>query len=918
MARKLKDERSYLEDYLKSSSGEDARRPLLYPVFQNKFKDAFKIESDACGADVYIEGKLLVESKSNHSQWLDGFYQALHYHKKYGLAYHTIMVIAHEFCAVWKLNNLPETAVIFSKTSDPNKAPNVIGKENARRTAAGLKTEIKEAALYWLDPKDLESDFFSGGKSVMMESYEIIKILNNLDSDRQQINKHNFIQAIERIKTWFPTPIEAVHAFYTAVPYWDITSTAAINNDDEIRIIGFHGQRFSDAIKILPRHILDFKKYIETQYVFTNEGSGLTVDYYFGRFDEVLAAIDEEYVKQHGIFFTDANLSRFALWFAEKHFPGNIQEDYVVFDPAGGSGNLVSSWRGKLKHKIVSELQPDLLRIIERRMKADPFHIETGFTIIPKTSKGDGLNFLDKNASEYMQILLGELKEKNLDLNKPLAFLLNPPYKNTDENEDVRLDKNAEYHIDNSILEIAGPDASKERYLAFLGQILKMSVWQNEKYTGRNPIVLVFTPTSWLMPRPTYVPFRKSWDKIFRYHSGFIVTSNEFFKLKGKWPLAFTIWQYDPDVNRVNTIHAEDLTELTHEHLDSINWFAEKESIEGQLAEILQKSQSIKLDNSRGDIRTLLPYVETDKGVNKRQTRFDFSHAKDSKFGNQIVSGFPVSDTERHFKLKRICGNPSGEFIGFMDDQTPVRLRQEPSIRLSNLPDRVWFRLDPDFTGLNKSKCFNGPTDNRAYCAYDLESAFITFTWFSITKALNGQYPVWANQYDIWPPEIPDDKKSEWQDLIFAFVLGENRCVVTKFEADNPVPGAPEVFVDNPLCPANPESFWSTILRPAISGISKEAAYLIDAVNELYRLWNHEYCKGQWLKHVGLQDEPYFKYFNYADFLTPYSGLVQLRKYNELHPSPELGSKIEAVWEASKTVRQRIYEMLVQDFGYFE
>ena len=124
------------------------------------------------------------------------------------------------------------------------------------------------------------------------------------------------------------------------------------------------------------QEVKDFKKFIEKHYVFTNEGSGLTVDYYFSRFDEVMARLDPEYIKQHGIFFTDSNLSKFALWFAKYHFPGNIDENYIVFDPAGGSGNLISSWRGKLKHKIISELQPDLLRTIERRMKVDPLHIE--------------------------------------------------------------------------------------------------------------------------------------------------------------------------------------------------------------------------------------------------------------------------------------------------------------------------------------------------------------------------------------------------------------------------------------------------------------------------------------------------------------------------------------------------------------
>ena len=73
-AQELKD----LERYIKSDSKEDAKRPLLYPLF----KDNSKIESDA-RADVYVEGQLIVERKSTFSQWLSGFYQTLHYQKKF-------------------------------------------------------------------------------------------------------------------------------------------------------------------------------------------------------------------------------------------------------------------------------------------------------------------------------------------------------------------------------------------------------------------------------------------------------------------------------------------------------------------------------------------------------------------------------------------------------------------------------------------------------------------------------------------------------------------------------------------------------------------------------------------------------------------------------------------------------------------
>ncbi len=455
------------KQYLRSESSEDARRPLLYPLFQKLFKDKFKIESDARGADVYIEGSLIVEAKTKQSQWLDGFYQALHYRKRYGLGYHTVMVVAHKFVGIWKVNKLPETAVIYAQTANAQTAPNAVGRDNARKTPTLLRNEIKAAATYWLESRDLEGDIFAGAKNLTTESYEILKILRNLESDRQLIGTHNFIDTIDRMRPFFDHPIDAVHAFYTMVAYWDITSTLAYNDSTEmVNVVGFQGSRVSDAIPLKNRHVHNFKKFVESQYIFTNEGSGLTVDYYFSRFDEVMARIDAEYVKQHGIFFTDANLSKFALWFAKFHFPGNINDDYIVFDPAGGSGNLVSSWRGKLRHKIVSELQPDLLRTIERRMKVDPFHIETGFTIIPRTSDNRGLNFLDDSAQYYFSELSVELSRRSMALDKPLAFLLNPPYKNTDENQQARVNTDSNYTIYEDILELTGPDAGNERYLA--------------------------------------------------------------------------------------------------------------------------------------------------------------------------------------------------------------------------------------------------------------------------------------------------------------------------------------------------------------------------------------------------------------------------------------------------------------------
>lgn len=902
-----------LKKYLKSDDNEDAKRQLLFPLFRKLFKDDFRAESAAYGADIYIPGQLIVESKSNFSQWPQGFYQAFHYNKRFGLAYNTIMVIAQEFVGIWKTNKIPEFAAIFINTADASISPNQIGKENARKTQKNQLNAIKDSAIYWLDPKSLQGDIFAGAKNLVTESFEILKILKNLESTRLQVNTHNFIHTVEIMKSMFEHPIDAIHAFYTIVNYWDINATVSENDySDALQVVGFRGHKSSEPFTVPPKHKKEFKNLIENRYVFTNEGSGLTADYYFSRFDEVLSALDPEYAKQHGIFFTEGNLSKFAMWFVQDYFKEDLGENYIVFDPAGGSGNLVTSWRGKLKHKIVSELQPDLLRTIEKRMKIDPYHMDTGFTIIPKTSDNKGLNFLDISGADYLDRLDKELKNKHLSLDKPLAFLLNPPYKNTDENIKNRSEKDAEYQIHPSILELTGADAGKERYLAFLGQILLMSKAQNEKNSDHFPLVFIFTPTSWLIPRPTYVSFRSLWDQNFQFETGFIVTSNEFFKLDGKWPLAFTVWRYSPDSNRINTISLFDLTNLKRKDLN-FNWNVEDEKT---LIPILSSVSRINFSAKNSGIRESLPLVKR-KDELIRQPRYNsYRNLNISEKGLPFVSGFARMDN-RHERLAVPYGYADGEFIGFMDDNSMVRLYQDTCNRLGPNEKSIWFRLDHDFKSINRTRILNGPPDKYGFCAYNLESAKVTLSWFSITKSLNGDYPIWANQFDIWAPEITPELSDYWYSLCFAFVLAENRCVVTRFEADNPVHGAPEVFVDNPLSPNNTESFWNTTLANHIVENPTVAKKLVGKITELYKVWNYKYCKGGILENVGLHDEPYFKYFDYPDFLTKNSGLIQIKKYAMNENLADLGELIAEISSLTKLVKAEIYRLLVDEFKYF-
>ena len=425
MIRELKD----VERYLLSDSNEDAKRKFIYPLFKKLFGKNFLTESDANGADGYVEGKLLIELKSKHEDWISGFYQGLHYLKK-GNSFPTICVISHKFIGLWKISNIPEKVKSIVDNSDPLKSANEIGKINSHKSNQLYRKQILKSSLFLLMNTDF-SRFFIRDLEIQLSSF--LNILKNLDSARLQINERNFIDCIELMKKFFDDPLQTIHCFYAIIGSWDPTSKVAINNTTrELRVIGMKGRSFSEGIYVKSDFVDDFIGFVENRYIFTNEGSGLTVDYYFSRFDEVLSRIKPEYAREHGIFFTNHNLSKFALWFVRHYYEKKLSDKYLVFDPAGGSGNLVTSWYGHLKHKIVSELEPELLKTIERRMKLDDYHVGN-FTVIPKTIENKGLNFLDISAEEYIDEIEKVLTEKNLQLDKPIAFLLNPPYRNTDK-----------------------------------------------------------------------------------------------------------------------------------------------------------------------------------------------------------------------------------------------------------------------------------------------------------------------------------------------------------------------------------------------------------------------------------------------------------------------------------------------------
>src|SRR5439155_1026972 len=82
------------------------------------------------------------------------------------------------------------------------------------------------------------------------------------------------------------------------------------------------------------------------------------------------------------------------------------------------------------------------------------------------------------------------------------------------------------------------------------------------------------------------------------------------------------------------------------------------------------------------------------------------------------------------------------------------------------------------------------------------EQAEKLFVWFALGRVFaHAGYPMWSDAFELWPPMM--DAASYASLVRFAYAIGfaENECVSISFPANNPIKGALELHVANPMTP---------------------------------------------------------------------------------------------------------------------
>jgi hypothetical protein len=583
------------------------------------------------------------------------------------------------------------------------------------------------------------------------------------------------------------------------------------------------------------------------------------------------------------------------VWLQEQQIP-ELGKNYLVIDPASGSGNLVTNWRSplQLRHKVVSEIEPELLFAIERRMKGDQWH-NGKFTVVPKVSENKGLNFLDCSADEYLGEMKKYLAEKGYKPNRPLAFLCNPPYRSDD---DKIAATEINYKIHQSIIDVTGVDAGSERYCCFLAQMKLICDAAESNGIPDDSLLMVFTKPVWMTRRPIFGPIRTQMLGSFENIAGILITSNEFFDVKGRWPLGFSVWRYkskDPTLDADRSIPLVDLTWLTKKRLAEVPWH-EPNEMEQACQEIWADARAVQIE-----LRTKRTSIREWSG----KKMLDFKRDRRRTEQNQnVVGGLPAGDRRR--EQKKTYGEIDGGYIGFMDDLTPCRVKYSEA-------DKPWFMLDSRFMAVRKNRCQSGPPTNRGYCACDLESAKKLFFWYALARTFTQHpYPMWADSDDMWQPIIPTQLELRVFQTAFAIGYAENECVETRFPAHNPAPEVPELHINNPMTPLGPSSFWSTNLHPYCAEAQSETVdRLIGAVDALFWEWKKRFKNRSDLP---VSRKPYLLD---DEGVRIGAGIIQIVHYANETGDESLVHLYVEVQHLLKSVKNEFFGLIVNELAYF-
>lgn len=235
--------------------------------------------------------------------------------------------------------------------------------------------------------------------------------------------------------------------------------------------------------------------------------------------------------KGEGAYYTSNILVDEAHKMLEQHLGIDWKDKYVIWDCAAGRGNLTNGYT--FKELYCSTLHEEDLKYVEEGVKFQ-------------------LDFLNDDIEKSHKIhpeLVKALKE-----DKPILFLINPPYRADKEVIDIEgvIYPTPTTKIGKQMQSEGLGICAYQLYSQFLRQIINIK----KRYNLLSVHIAIFSPITY-MQGEKYRKFRNIFLSEFDFKGGMVFNANSFNGVYGKWDVSFSIWGSGECKNKNEFIHLQ-------------------------------------------------------------------------------------------------------------------------------------------------------------------------------------------------------------------------------------------------------------------------------------------------------------------------------------------------------------------------
>lgn len=345
--------------------------------------------------------------------------------------------------------------------------------------------------------------------------------------------------------------------------------------------------------------------------------------------------------RKSGEFYTPTIFADYAHKMLSEQLGEDWKEKYVVWDCCWGTGNLTRDYKFKELYCSTSE-QPEL---------------ECGKKYNPEATKFI-FDFLNDSITSPLLYgnLIPEKLNQALKSNKPLCFLINPPFATASSDFSTGKGKEAcKTKVTEMMTQAGLSNANKNLFAQFLYQIINI-----KKYFKLKNVAIGLFCNPIYLSGSAFDKFREVFLNEFAYKNGILFNASHFADVSNIWGISFSIWQSGKTENKQEFLH-----KIVEDDLDTIKVKGQKllYNIDGNLtAKDWIKEPIIQIREEKVQRPTLATGISIKKNSTSHTTIFK------SALGCYLNVGNDVYNSTLKLALFTGCDNSNANGISIMPE----------------------------------------------------------------------------------------------------------------------------------------------------------------------------------------------------------------------------------------------------------